>query len=77
MEFFIKIARIILIAVLAVGIVARSVMGFMAGRVGSAILDGVVFGLFMTLVAGTVLVFVWLFVDLADNPQKAKRRPAM
>jgi uncharacterized membrane protein len=77
MELFVKIVRIILIAVLAVGVVGRSVTGFMAGRLGSAVLDGVIFGLFMSLIAGTVLVFVWLFVYLADKSQKAKRRPTM
>jgi hypothetical protein len=75
MEFFMKIVRVILIAVLAVSIVARSVTGFMAGRLGSALLDSVIFGFFMSLVAGTVLVFVWLCVDLADKSRKAKRKP--
>jgi uncharacterized membrane protein len=73
MELFVKIVRIILIAVLAVGVVVKSVTGFMAGRLGSAVLDGVIFGFFMSLIAGTVLVFVWLFVDLADKSRIAKR----
>jgi hypothetical protein len=73
MDLFIKIGRIILLVVFAVGSVVKIIMGFIDGHFINAILDGVIFGSFMSLIMGTLLVFIWIFVNLVDKSRRAKK----